>query len=187
MSFVLLFGLGSVSDSLITVLVGDKWLEGAEYLRIIVITASLYPLHAINLNMLQVQGRSDLFLKLEILKKIIGIGPLLLGIFVNIKWMLWGSVAAGVFDYFLNSYYSGKFIGYSTRAQIKDILPSLCIASVMCACVFALTLLDLRPIWMLLVQLCAGAAIAIGLSEAFRLPEYKELKTIVINALKKDR
>ena len=137
--------------------------------------------------MLQVQGRSDLFLKLEIIKKIVGIGPLSLGIFVNIKWMLWGSVVVGIFDYFLNSYYSGKFVGYSTISQIKDIMPSLCIAIVMAVCVMALTLLDMSPIWMLLAQLCTGSAIVIGLSETFRLPEYIEIKDTVLGILRRNK
>ena len=187
MSFILLFGLGAVSDSLIIVLIGDKWLEGAEYLRIIVISASLYPLHAINLNMLQVQGRSDLFLRLEILKKLVGVIPLIMGIFINIKWMLWCSVCVSIFDYYLNSYYSGKYLGYSMWSQIKDILPSLGIAVVMAACVWSLGLLNLHPVWTLLVQLCAGAAVAIGLCEAFRLPEYLEIKGIALGFLRKKR
>lgn len=187
MSFILLFGLGAVSDSLVIVLIGDKWLEGAEYLRIIVISASLYPLHAINLNMLQVQGRSDLFLRLEILKKLVGVIPLIMGIFINIKWMLWCSVCVSIFDYYLNSYYSGKYLGYSMWSQIKDILPSLGIAVVMAACVWSLGLLNLHPVWTLLVQLCAGAAVAIGLCEAFRLPEYLEIKGIALGFLRKKR
>lgn len=183
-SFVLLFGLSAVAESLLTVLIGPRWLEAAHYLQIICFAASLYPLHAINLNMLQVQGRSDLFLKLEIVKKIIAVGPLLLGIFIGIDWMLWGSLATSIIAYFLNARYSGTLIGYPIKAQIKDILPSFGVAAVMAACVFPLSLLDLRPIWMLLVQLCAGAAVAIGLCEAFRLPEYLEIKNIALGFLR---
>lgn len=186
-SFVLLFGLSAVAESLLTVLIGPRWLEAAHYLQIICFAASLYPLHAINLNMLQVQGRSDLFLKLEILKKIIAVGPLLLGIFIDIDWMLWGSLVTSIIAYFLNARYSGTLIGYSIKAQIKDILPSLGIAAVMAACVFPISLLDLRPIWMLIVQLCAGAAVAIGLCEVFRLPEYLEIKGIALGFLRKKR
>ena len=72
-------------------------------------------------------------------------------------------------------------------AQIKDILPSLGIAAVMAAYVFPISMLDLRPIWMLIVQLCAGAAVAIGLCEAFRLPEYLEIKGIALGFLRKNR
>ena len=64
---------------------------------------SLYPLHAINLSMLQVQGRTDIFLYLEIVKKIIAVGPICLGIFVNIYWMLIGTIIVGAFSFFLNS------------------------------------------------------------------------------------
>ena len=186
-SFVLLFGLSAVAESLLTVLIGPQWQEAAHYLQILCFSACLYPLHAINLNMLQVQGRSDLFLKLEIVKKIIALGPLCLGIFIDIDWMLWGWVVSGIISYWLNSMYSGKLIGYSMWAQIRDILPSFSVAAVMCACVFALTLLDMPPVWMLLIQVCAGAVIVIGLSEAFRLPEYVEIKDTVFGILRRNK
>ncbi len=186
-SFVLLFGLSAVAESLLTVLIGPRWLEAAHYLQIICFAASLYPLHAINLNMLQVQGRSDLFLKLEIVKKIIAVGPLLLGIFIGIDWMLWGSMATSIIAYFLNARYSGTLIGYPIRAQIKDILPSFGVAAAMAACVWPLSLLHLQPIWMLLVQLCAGAAVAVGLCEAFRLPEYLEIKDTALGFLRRNK
>ncbi len=186
-SFVLLFGLSAVAESLLTVLIGPRWLEAAHYLQIICFAASLYPLHAINLNMLQVQGRSDLFLKLEIVKKIIAVGPLLLGIFIDIDWMLWGSLVTSIIAYFLNARYSGTLIGYPIRAQIKDILPSFGVAAAMAACVWPLSLLNLQPIWMLLVQLCTGAAVTIGLCEAFRLPEYLEIKDTALGFLRRNK
>ena len=186
-SFVLLFGLAAVADSLVVVLIGPQWQEAAHYLQILCFSACLYPLHAINLNMLQVQGRSDLFLKLEIVKKIIAIGPLLLGIFIGIDWMLWGWVVTGIISYWLNARYSGTLIGYPIRAQIKDILPSFGVAAAMAACVWPLALLNLRPIWMLLVQLCAGAAVVIGLCKAFRLPEYLEMKDTALGFLRRNK
>ena len=186
-SFVLLFGLAAVADSLVVVLIGPQWREAAHYLQILCFSACLHPLHAINLNMLQVQGRSDLFLKLEIVKKIIAIGPLLLGIFIGIDWMLWGWVVTGIISYWLNARYSGTLIGYPIKAQIKDILPSFGVAAVMAVCVFPLSLLDLRPIWTLPVQLCAGAAIVIGLCEALRLPEYAEIKDTALGFLRRNK
>ena len=173
-SFVLLFGLSAVAESLLTVLIGPQWKEAAHYLQIICFAASLYPL-------------SDLFLKLEIVKKIIAVAPLLLGIFIDIDWMLWGSLATSIIAYFLNARYSGTLIGYPIRAQIKDILPSFGVAAVMAACVWPLSLLDLRPIWMLLVQLCAGAVVAIGLCETFRLSEYAEIKDTALGFLRRNK
>lgn len=185
LSFICLFGLGAISEPLITVLIGPQWKEAASYLQIIVFAASLYPLHAINLNMLKVQGRSDLFLKLEIIKKTVAVGPVLLGIFVSIKWMLWGSLVSSVFAYYLNSYYSGRMIGYSMLSQVKDILPSLGIAAVMAVPVYLISLLGLSSILTLFIQLCTGAAIVILLSEFFRLNEYLELKSIVLSFFKR--
>lgn len=184
LSFVLLFGLGAVAEPLLYVLIGGQWSEATRYLQIIVFSACLYPLHAINLNMLQVQGRSDLFLKLEIVKKIIAIGPILLGIFISIEWMLWGSVLIGLFAYWLNSFYSGKMIDYGSLAQLRDIAPSFGVAFVMMAALYALTLTELPPVALLAVQLIAGAGIAIGLCELLRLEEYYELKNIVIGLLR---
>lgn len=184
LSFVLLFGLGAVAEPLLYVLIGGQWSEAARYLQIIVFSACLYPLHAINLNMLQVQGRSDLFLKLEIVKKIIAIGPILLGVFISIEWMLWGSVLIGLFAYWLNSFYSGKMIDYGSLAQLRDIAPSFGVAFVMMAALYALTLTELPPVALLAVQLIAGAGITIGLCELLRLEEYYELKNIVIGLLR---
>lgn len=185
LSFVLLFGLGAVAEPLLYVLIGGQWSEAARYLQIIVFSACLYPLHAINLNMLQVQGRSDLFLKLEIVKKIIAIGPILLGVFISIEWMLWGSVLIGLFAYWLNSFYSGKMIDYGSLAQLRDIAPSFGVAFVMMAALYALTLTELPPVALLAVQLIAGAGIAIGLCELLRLEEYRELKNIVLGLIRR--
>lgn len=135
--------------------------------------------------MLKVAGRSDLFLKLEIVKKIIAICPILFGIFISIKWMLWGSVLSGLFAYWLNSFYSGKMIGYGSLAQLRDIAPSFGVAFVMMAALYALTLTGLPPVALLAVQLLAGAGIAIGLCELLRLEEYYELKNIVLGLVRR--
>ncbi|MFR9263287.1 MAG: polysaccharide biosynthesis C-terminal domain-containing protein [Bacteroides cellulosilyticus] len=88
----------------------------------------LYPLHAINLNILQVKGRSDLYLKLEIIKKIIAVITIFIGIFWGIECMLWGGVFVSFISFFLNSYYSADLIDYSTKNQISDIFPFLIIS-----------------------------------------------------------
>ena len=121
---VCMISLGAVSEPLIYCLIGEKWHEAATYLPLICISMSLYPLHAINLNMLQVQGRSDIFLYLEIIKKVIAVVPISIGIFVGIYWMLVASIFTGIVSYFLNSYYTGKSLGYSSWKQLRDVAPS---------------------------------------------------------------
>ena len=185
LSFVLMFGLAAIAMPLLTVLIGKQWMEAAHYLQILCFSMCLYPLHAINLNMLQVQGRSDLFLKLEIIKKIIAIGPILLGIFMGIDWMLYGWIITGVISYLLNAMYSGNMIGYSIPAQVRDILPSFALAAIMAISVYLLTFIELQPIVTLLIQLCLGAAIIISLSELFKLEEYIEIKGIILGFIKR--
>ena len=184
-TFVFMLGLAAVAKPMILVFIGDQWLIGAMFLPIICLQMMLYPLHAINLNMLQVQGRSDLFLKLEIIKKTIAVIPILLGIFIDIYWMLWGSVFTGIFAFYLNSYYSGRFLGYSTTNQVKDILPSFGIAAIMAIITYLVSLLPLSPFILLPLQIIVGAVITIVLCETIKLEEYKELKSIAQSAKQK--
>ena len=184
-TFVLMLGLAAVAKPMILVLVGEQWLVAADFLPIICLQMMLYPLHALNLNMLQVQGRSDLFLKLEIIKKCVAIIPLSLGIFVGIYWMIWGSVFTGMFAYYLNSYYSGKFLNYSIFAQIKDILPSFGIAVGMATFTYLVSLLPLSAYILLPLQMAVGAGVTIILCEYLQRPEYLELKSMAMSVLRK--
>lgn len=184
-TFILMLGLAAVSKPMILILVGDQWLIAARLLPIICFQMMLYPLHSLNLNMLQVQGRSDLFLKLEIIKKCVAIIPILLGIFVDIYWMLWGSVFTGFFAYYLNSYYSGKFLNYSMIAQLIDILPSFGVAALMAVITYMVSLLPLSPYLLLPLQLLVGAIVTVLLCECLKLEEYKEIKSIAVSAIRK--
>lgn len=178
-TFSLMLGLVGVADNFVYVLVGPQWHDCVPMLQILCFTMMLYPLHAINLNMLQVQGRSDLFLKLEIIKKIAAIGPLLLGIFVGVYWMLISGVIVGFYSYYLNASYSGRFIDYSIQEQMKDILPSFVISLVMSFLVYLESYLHLSPFILLPIQIISGFFIIVGLCELIKLPEYIELKDFV--------
>ena len=98
-----MFFLGAISEPLLYCLIGAKWREAAMYLPLICITGSFYPLHALNLNILAVKGRSDLFLGLEIVKKIISLGPLFIGATIGIIPMLFACIITCIISYFLNS------------------------------------------------------------------------------------
>lgn len=184
-TFVLMLGMAACAESLIYVLIGEQWLECVPMLQVICTYGMLYPLHALNLNMLQVQGRSDLFLKLEIIKKIIAIGPLLLGIFVDIYLMLVGSLITSLISYYLNAYYSGPFLNYSIKEQIKDILPSFGVAVAMAVPVYAMSFIPLNPFILLPLQIMVGAVITLVICEVTKRPEYIELKGIAMPIINK--
>ena len=186
-SFACMLGLAAVARPLIIILIGEKWLPAVGFLQIICFSGMLYPLHAINLNILQVKGRSDLFLRLEIIKKIIAVGPLVLGVLYSIEYMLWGSVCTSLIAYFLNSYYSADLIDYPTKEQIKDILPTFLVSFVTAAAMWSLTLLSLSN-WLLLpLQCLLGIALAVFIYECLHLPEYVEVKQLAFSILRRKK
>ena len=186
-TFACMLGLAAVAKPLIILLIGEKWLPAVGFLQIICFSGMLYPLHAINLNILQVKGRSDLFLRLEIIKKIIAVGPLVLGVLFSIEYMLWGSVCTSFIAYFLNSYYSANLINYPTREQIKDILPTFLVSFVTAAAMWSLTLLSLFN-WLLLpLQCLLGIILAILIYERLHLPEYVEVKQLAFSLLRRKK
>lgn len=186
-SFACMLGLAAVARPLILILIGEKWLPAVGFLQIICFSGMFYPLHAINLNILQVKGRSDLFLRLEIIKKIIAVGPLVLGVLYSIEYMLWGSVCTSLIAYFLNSYYSADLIDYPTKEQIKDILPTFLVSFVTAAAMWSLTLLSLSN-WLLLpLQCLLGILLATLIYERLHLPEYVEVKQLTLSLLRRKK
>lgn len=179
-TFVLMLGMAAVARPMILTLIGDKWEPSIIYLQMLCFVGMFYPLHALNLNMLQVQGRSDLFLRLEIIKKVLAVPVIIIGIILGIKAMILGMMVNTLIAYYLNSYWSGRFIGYSFLSQIKDILPSLLLALIMSSVVFAEGLLiPLTPLPLLIIQLITGTLITIGMCEGFHFKDYLYIKKIV--------
>lgn len=182
-SFLSMFGLAAMAKPLIVTLLGEKWMPAADYLPILCFNFVLYPLRAINTNMLQVSGRSDQLLILEIIKKTLAIGPLLIGVYISIYWMLWGNVITGIIGFFLNSYFSGKFVHYSTWQQIEDLTPSFLFASCVALAAYMVNVF-LPPAWFtLLFQLLVFALVLFVLSHIVKMQALNELTTIVKSAV----
>lgn len=179
-SFILMFSLAAVAEPLIICLIGDKWIDAAKFLPLICIATVTTPIDSINLNMLQVQGRSDLFLILEIIKKIIYIAPVLLGIYYGIYPMLYSCILATVLCFFINSYFPGKLLGYTSWKQIKDIAPSFLIAVIIVICVYPLKYLPFSNWTILPVQIVVGILSFFIICTLFKPEEYIELKNIIL-------
>ena len=186
-TIISMFTLGAISEPLLYCLIGPQWHDAAVYLPLICLNGSLYPLHAINLNMLQVQGRSDLFLGLEIVKKIVGVGPLCVGAFIGIMPMLYANLLAGIIAFFLNSYYSGKFLGYSSWMQIKDILPSFWIGLLISCIVYFVKFLPMSYWIILPIQIMIGVLLFFILCNLSNNQEYVEIRNMISPYLKRLR
>ena len=183
-TIVCMIFLGAISEPLIYCLIGPQWGEAASYLPLICLSMVLYPLHSINLNMLQIQGRSDIFLILEVIKKIIGIIPLLLGVFINIYSMLWGVVVTGCISFFLNSYYTGKELNYSSWMQLKDISGSLAISLIIGIVIYFFKYLPFSYWIILPIQLTVGGLLLVLICEKVNMGEYVEIKAILISFIR---
>jgi teichuronic acid exporter len=179
-SMILMAGLAAVAEPMVIALIGEKWRPSIIYLQLLTFLGMMYPLHSLNLNMLQVQGRSDLFLKLEIIKKIVAIPVIFVGIYFGIEAMILGGWVTTIFAYYLNSYWSGKFIKYSMKEQVWDIMPGFILALTMGASVFFLGwLLPVGYLLKLIIQLLSGGIIVFLLSELFKPVAYLTIKEII--------
>lgn len=182
---VFMISLGAVSEPMIYTLIGTKWHEAATYLPLICISMSLYPLHAINLNILQVLGRSDIFLYLEVLKKFIGLFPIVIGIFCGIYYMLLASIFTGIISLYLNTWYTGKTLNYTFINQLRDIAPSYFTAFVIASAVYFLKYLVLPFYVVLVLQIIIGIMVGFSISELLKFEEYIELKSILVKMIKR--
>ena len=182
---ILLISMAAVAEPLIFCLIGPQWHQAALFLPFICVSLSLYPLQAINLNMLEVEGRTDIFLYVEIIKKVIALGPLFLGAFVGIYWMLVGSIITGIIAFFLNSFYTGKSLGYTSWMQLKDVSPSYGIALIVAVSVYFFKYLPISYWVVLPIQVIVGAIVFFFVCESLKLPEYIEVKEIAIEFCEK--
>lgn len=183
-TFILMLGMAATAESLVVTLIGEKWLPAVQYLQLLCFIGMLYPLHALNLNMLSVQGRSDLFLKLEIIKKILAVPTILIGIFFGIKIMILGMLINSIISFFLNSYWSGRRLNYSSFDQIKDFLPAFFIALIVNSVVFILNfLIKINSTELLILQVLIGIVLTFFICETFKFQDYLYLKRIIYENL----
>jgi O-antigen/teichoic acid export membrane protein len=179
-TFFIMLGMAATAKNLIIVLIGERWLPSVPYLQLLCVGGMLFPLHAINLNMLKVKGRSDLFLRLEIIKKIMAIPVIAAGIYLGIYVMLAGMALHSFIAYFMNSHYSGRLIGYPVAEQLRDILPTFTVALTISAIVFCISIvIDVGPLFMLIIQVLSGVALSVIVCEISGLKSYLEIKSLV--------
>lgn len=179
--FPAMVGLAAVADPFIRILLTDKWAGAIIFLQIICFDMMWYPIHAINLNILLVKGRSDYFLKLEIIKKIIGTVVLCATIPFGLVAMCLGRIASSLVNLVVNTYYNEELIGYGYIKQMKNLLPLLIHSLIMGAIVFIVVNL-LHGMWLqLIVGVSVGIVYYIAGAYVFKFPELQEL----INILKR--
>lgn len=177
--FPLLAGLSAVSEPFILLLLKEQWLFAATLLKIICFSMMWIPIHAINLNLLQVKGRSDLFLKLEVIKKMIGIIVLCITIPMGLVAMCAGQIFSSIICLIINTHYTGKLIKVDFLRQMQDLLPTLVLSLTMWGVVYSTISFLTGSLLQLITGICVGVIYYIVLAFLFRFPELKELLSII--------
>ena len=174
-NFPLMIGLLACARPLVLTLLTDKWAPAIPYLQLLCIVGLLYPLQMLNLNVLLAMGRSDLFFRIQLAKKVL----IAVGIAVTWRWgimaIIWGQILTSIVAYYLNTYYSGRITGYPMREQVFDVLPYLGAAGVMGGVVLMLNWLPFSHSAALLVsQIAVGSAGYFLVCRGFRLPAFMD-------------
>ncbi len=182
-TFAAVFGLSAIAKPLIITLVGQKWEYSVHLLQIMSLYAAIYPLQQLNLNILNIRKRSDIILRLEILKKTLFTFVIVVGFFFRLEWMLWAAVIYYYIEYILNSWYSKKLAGYGTWSQLKDLLPFYFISIVVSVGVWTFTFLDISYLLMIPLQILSALLLYIIIYALMGTPEYYEVKTFFITKI----
>lgn len=189
--FPLMAGLAAVAAPLISLLLTDKWLLCVPYMQVFCFELAFYPVHTCNLHAINAMGRSDWFLKLEIIKKIYGFTFLTIAVIFFDSPMaiaMTGVVTTGI-GWFVNAYPNSKLIGYSFCEQVKNLLPMMIMASLMCGCVLLVgrgcSVMCLSDVVTLILQVLVGIAVYLFLSVVFKPYPYQLAMEMVSGFLKK--
>lgn len=177
--FPLLVGLSAVAEPFILLLLKEQWLFASTLLQIICFGMMWYPIHAINLNLLQVKGRSDLFLKLEIVKKIMAVVILCITVPMGLIAMCVGQIFSSIICLIINTHYTGKLIQVGFLRQMQDLLPTLLLSLTMWGVVYFTISFLTGFLLQLITGILVGVIYYIVLAFLFRFPELKELLSII--------
>ena len=180
-NFAAVFGLSAIAKPLIVTLIGEKWLPSVYLLQIMSLYAALYPLHQLNLNILSVRKRSDLFLKLEIVKKILFIPVIVVGFFFELQFMIWAAVVYYYVEFFVNNWYTESLIGYGSWKQIKDLCPIFFTSIGISLAVWTLTLTGLPYLLMIFLQLLIGMLLYVAVYTLTGQTEFMEIRNFCLN------
>lgn len=182
----IMLGLMVTSEPVISLIYGDQWLSAAPLLRILCVGGILMPLHLINLNAIKAIGHSKVFFRAELVKKVIGIGMLLIGLTHGIVGLAWSQVAYSVMGFWIGAFFSGRYFNYGPWKQFLDFLPVLLISSLMALAVFEMDEYWRNPYLPLLsAQVAVGAIVFISLCHLFKLKAYTEVTQMVTLGLSK--
>lgn len=185
--FPLMAGLAAVAEPMVKILLTDKWLLAVPFIQFCCFTYAFWPVHTANLQAITALGRSDIFLKLEIIKKLQGILILIITLPHGLYVMMAGRCFGTVLSSFINAFPNKKLLNYSYLEQMKDILPSMLLSLVMCVIVLGVNLLKLNVWITIFVQIILGAFIYIGGAKLFKFEMFNYVLNTAMSILRRKK
>lgn len=175
----LMMGLAVCAEPIVRILLTEKWLPCVFFMRVFCFTYAFYTIHTANLSAIKAMGRSDIFLKLEIIKKVMGLSVLAGTMFISVKAMALSGIFTSIASQIINSWPNRKLMNYCYRDQLRDMLPQIGLSCLMGGIVYCVGFLGLNDWLTLLIQVPLGAAIYIAGSKLFRIDSFEYVLGIV--------
>lgn len=173
-----------LAEPLFRFLFTEKWLPAVPYFQVLCLAGILFPIHSYNLNILNVKGRSDLFLRLEIIKKVLVLAVVAISINFGVIGLVWGQLSTSILAFFINSHYSGKFLKYNALEQAKDVLPILFLAFVTGAGIWCmdnfLNINKLVDFYRLAILATSGTIIYLTFAFLFKMGPLTSIRKIIL-------
>lgn len=182
----IMIGLAVVAKPLIVVLLTEKWLPCVVFVQIGCVANLFRPNQFINNCVIRASGNSGLLLKLDILKKVIGVGLLLISMNFGVLWIAISLVVVYFISMVINIAPNRRILNYGYRAQCMDFIKNLIPALIMGICIYPITILNITPIFMLSIQIVLGVVIYLGFSLLTKNPSFKICLQFIKQSLHKN-
>ncbi len=173
--FPLMMGLAVCGTPLIRMLLTERWLPCVLYLRVFCFTYAFYPIHTANLNAITSLGRSDIFLKLEVIKKFVGFLAIIISMRISVEAMAYSLIVTSILSQLINSWPNRRMLKYGYREQLRDMLPSILASVFMGACVYPVQWLDIPDIVVLAISVIWGVAVYFAVCFLFKVESFRYL------------
>ena len=183
----MMMGLAICAEPTIRLILTGKWLPCVPFLRVFCFTFAFYPVHTANLNAIKALGRSDLFLKLEILKKIVGLTAVLITMNISVMAMAYSLFVTSILCQIINSWPNKKLLNYNYLAQLKDMMPQIILSIVMGAIVYSVQFAGLNDVATLAIQIITGAFIYTLLSKIFNIESFNYIFNAISKVVKRQK
>ena len=175
----MLLGLVAVSKQFVIIILTEKWLPCVPFLQLLCINSMCLPLHSTNMQMIKAMGRSDIALKVEIIKKIIELIVLLIVMRISVTAIVVGMVACSISFIFINAYPNIKLIGYTYKEQLSDLVPSIMMSIIMAIVVYTIGMINIPVFILLFIQIIVGILLYIFMSIITKNEQFKYLVHLV--------